>query len=72
QKTTGDEDWRRRYMTLEEKIEIGRREGRDETRCEVICNMVKKKLQVKAIAEFLGMKEEELRAFAREHGIELE
>ncbi|MGN1382095.1 MAG: hypothetical protein ACI4W2_04680, partial [Eubacterium sp.] len=78
-KTTGDEDWRRQYMTLEEKIEMGRREGhaagveegRDEKQCEVICNMVKKKLQVKTIAELLGMKEEALRAFAREHGIEL-
>ena len=75
QKTTGDEDWRRKYMTLEEKIEIGRKEGhaegREETRCEMVCNMVKKGLSVEMIADIAGMTVEEMRAFAREHGIEL-
>ena len=63
-------------MTLEEKIEIGRKEGhaegREETRCEMICNMVNNDFPVEMIAKAAGMTEEALRAFAREHGIELE
>ena len=71
QKTTGDEDWRRKYMTLEEKIEMGRREGRDENRCEMIRNMIKNGLSVEMIASIAELTAEELRSFCDQHGIDL-
>ncbi len=72
QKTTESEEWRRQYMTLEEKIEMGREEGRDEKQCEMICNMINKGLTVEMIASIAGLTVEELCAFARDHGINLE
>ncbi|MGN1383424.1 MAG: Rpn family recombination-promoting nuclease/putative transposase [Eubacterium sp.] len=87
QKTTGNEDWRRQYMTLEEKIELGRREGleigiekgrseglkegRDENRCEMIRNMVKNGLSVEMIASIAGLTAEELCSFCDKYGIDL-
>lgn len=66
-------------MTLEEKIELGRREGveigikkgRDENRCEMIRNMINNDFSVEMIAKAAGTTEEELHEFAREHGVDL-
>ncbi len=59
-------------MTLEERDLMNREDGRDETRCEMIRNMINNDFPVEMIAKAAGTTEEALRAFAREHGIELE
>jgi predicted transposase/invertase (TIGR01784 family) len=59
-------------MTLEEKIEMGRRKGREERQCEMIRNMIKEGLSVEMIASIAGLTVGELHAFAQEHGIKLE